>query len=70
MKQTDESTEAMVDKQRRDLQKLRIAHIVKKFPALIEPKGSLLCSQQLSTGPHPEPDKFSPYPHTHPPTLF
>jgi hypothetical protein len=27
----------------------------------MEPEGSLLCSQEPSTGPYPEPDQFNPY---------
>jgi hypothetical protein len=27
----------------------------------MEPKGSLLCSQETSSGPYPEPDKSNPY---------
>jgi hypothetical protein len=27
----------------------------------MEPEGSLLCSQEPSTGPYPEPDRSSPY---------
>jgi hypothetical protein len=32
----------------------------------MEPKGSLLCSQEPTTGPYPQPDTFSSYF----PTLF
>jgi hypothetical protein len=27
----------------------------------MEPEGSLLCSQEPSTVPYPEPDEFNPY---------
>jgi len=32
----------------------------------MEPEGSLSCSQELTTGPYPEPNASS----THPPTIF
>jgi hypothetical protein len=35
----------------------------------MEPKGSILCSQQTSSGPYPEPDKSSPYHHILSPSL-
>jgi len=30
----------------------------------MEPEGSLLCSQNPTSGPSPEPDEFSPHLHT------
>jgi len=30
----------------------------------MEALGSLLCSQQLTTGPYPEPDEISSHPYT------
>jgi hypothetical protein len=30
----------------------------------MEPEGSLACTQEPSTGPYPEPDKSSKYPHS------
>jgi hypothetical protein len=47
------------------LEKLIITQLVKKFP-FTEPKGSLLYSQEPTTGPFPQPDKCS----LHPPVLF
>jgi hypothetical protein len=37
------------------LQKLIVTQLVTKFSAFIEPKSSLLCSQELATGRYPEP---------------
>jgi len=30
-----------------------------KIPSFMEPKGSLLCSQEPTTSPYPEPDELS-----------
>jgi hypothetical protein len=38
--------------------------VVKKFPALMEPKVSLSCLQEPATGSYPEPDASSPHPLT------
>lgn len=38
----------------------------RNFPILIEPKGSLLCSQQPFTGHCPVPFASSPHPYSHP----
>jgi hypothetical protein len=48
------------------LQKPIVAQLINKFQCFMEPEGSLVCSQESSTGSHPEPDEFSP----HHPTLF
>jgi len=48
------------------IEKLIIIQLVKKFPHFIETEGSLPYSQELATGPYPEPDESSP----HLPTLF
>jgi len=36
------------------------------LPPFMEPEVSLQCSQQLITGPYPEPDESS----SHPPNIF
>ena len=43
------------------LEKLTASHLVKKFPAFMEPEGSLPHSQVPSTCPYPEPARSSPY---------
>jgi hypothetical protein len=45
-----------------------VAQLVKYSPSVVEPEGSLnlLCSQEPTTGPYPEPDESCP----HPITLF
>jgi len=43
------------------LQKLTGSQLVKKFPALMEPEGSLPHSQVPETCPYPEPAQSSPY---------
>ena len=45
------------------LEKLPGSHQLKKFPALMEPEGSLPHSQQPATCPYLEPARSSPYSH-------
>jgi hypothetical protein len=40
---------------------LPIVHLFKNFPAFYGSAGSSLCSQEPSTGPHPEPDQSNLY---------
>jgi hypothetical protein len=42
------------------MHKLIVAHLVLPF---MEPEGALLCSQQPTTEPCPEPDEFNPHSH-------
>jgi hypothetical protein len=37
------------------------AQLLKNFATFMEPRISLLCSQEPSTGPYPEPDESSHY---------
>jgi hypothetical protein len=37
--------------------------LLKNFERFVELEGSLQCSLESSTGPYPEPDQSSPYPH-------
>jgi len=43
-----------------------VTQLVKKFPTFYGTDGSLLCSQEPTAGPHPEPDESS----SQLPTLF
>jgi hypothetical protein len=48
---------------------LQVVQLVKKFPVFsMESKGSVLCPQEPSTGPYPEPDES--YPHPRIPSVF
>jgi hypothetical protein len=46
------------------LTKITVAQLVKKFSAFAEPEGSLLYSQQPSTGPYTKSTEYGPYSHT------
>ena len=45
------------------LEKLTCFQLMKKFPAFMEPEGSLPPSEVPATCPYPEPARSSPYPH-------
>jgi hypothetical protein len=45
---------------------VRIEEYTQLYQTFMEPEGLLLCSQEPSIGPYPEPDKSNP----HTPTLF
>jgi hypothetical protein len=40
-----------------------VSQVVKKFPTFYEPQRTLLCSQELSTDPCPEPYESNPQSH-------
>jgi len=48
------------------LEKLTVAHLVKKLPTFYELKGSLMCTQEPTTGSYPELHESNP----HLPTLL
>jgi hypothetical protein len=48
------------------LQKLTVAQLVKEFPVFMEPKVSLLCSQEPAIAPYHKPDKPNHHPHFFP----
>ena len=47
------------------LERLTGSQLVKKFPTIMQPEGSLPHSQQPATCPYPEPARSSPCPHIH-----
>jgi hypothetical protein len=38
-----------------------VAQLLKNLRTFIEPEGSLLCTEELSTGPYPEPHESRPH---------